>query len=55
MAVRWAGGMERREAEGELSVQEGVYNSGSSARYGGARLWRDLNVKSTTGTLYQSF
>lgn len=48
---RWNG----EEAEEELNIQEGVYNSGGSGRCGGTRLWRALNVKSKTGTLYQSF
>ncbi len=46
MVDRQAGGVERREAEEDRSVWEGVYISRSSVRYGGARLWRALNVRS---------
>ncbi len=46
MVDRRAGGVERREAEEDRSVWEGVYISRSSVGYGGARLWRALNVRS---------
>lgn len=42
MVGRWVGGQEGR------SIQVGGYNSKRSVRYGGASLWKTLNVKIPT-------